>query len=63
MRIFISIIIFATLSKAQVLEKENKLLWDGTDWNNISKTVNNNPDFTNKIKSTYLNGILDGRLY
>ena len=63
MRIFISIIILASLSKAQVLEKENKLLWDGTDWNNISKTVNDNPDFTNKIKSTYLNGILDGRLY
>ena len=63
MRIFISIIILATLIHAQVLEKQNKLLWDGTDWNNISKTVNNNPVLTNKIKSSYLNGILDGRLY
>lgn len=63
MRIFISIIILATLIHAQVLEKQNKLLWDGTDWDNISKTVINNPELTNKIKSSYLNGILDGRLY
>ena len=63
MKIFISIIILATLTHAQVLEKQNKLLWDGTDWHNISKTVNHNPELTNKIKSSYLSGILDGRLY
>ena len=63
MRIFISIIILFTLTNAQVLEKQNKLLWDGTDWANISKTVNSNPELTSKIKSSYLNGILDGRLY
>ena len=63
MRIFISITILFTLTNAQVLEKQNKLLWDGTDWANISKTVNSNPELTSKIKSSYLNGILDGRLY
>ena len=63
MRIFISITILFTLTNAQVLEKQNKLLWDGTDWDNISKTVNSNPELTSKIKSSYLNGILDGRLY
>ena len=63
MRIFILIIILATSIHSQILEKQNKLLWDGTDWNNISITVSNNPEMTNKIKSSYLNGILDGRLY
>jgi hypothetical protein len=63
MKIFISIIILTTLIHAQVLEKQNKLLWDGTDWHNISKTVNHNSELTNKIKSSYLSGILDGRLY
>ena len=63
MRIFILIIILATSIHSQILEKQNKLLWDGTDWNNIPITVSNNPEMTNKIKSSYLNGILDGRLY
>ena len=63
MRIFILIIILATSIHSQILEKQNKLLWDGTDWANISKTVNSNPELTSKIKSSYLNGILDGRLY
>jgi len=63
MKIFISIIIVVTSIHAQVLEKQNKLLWDGTDWTNISITVRNNSEMTNKIKSSYLNGILDGRLY
>ena len=53
MRIFILIIILATSIHSQILEKQNKLLWDGTDWNNISITVSNNPEMTNKIKSSY----------
>ena len=45
------------------MEKENKLLWDGTDWANVAERVDGNPEMTFRIKSAYLSGILDGRLY
>ena len=32
------VLIFSSLS-SQVIEKQNKLLWDGTDWNSINKKV------------------------
>ncbi|MDP6339432.1 MAG: hypothetical protein QF842_03775 [Candidatus Marinimicrobia bacterium] len=45
------------------MEKQNKLLWDGTDWANVSDRVDGNPEMTFRVKSAYLGGILDGRLY
>jgi len=30
------VLIFSSLS-SQVIEKQNNLLWDGTDWNSINK--------------------------
>ena len=48
---------------SQVLEKQNKLLWDGTDWNNIEKIANGGPKSVYQVKSAYLNGLMDGRLY
>ena len=41
---------------------ENKLFWDGRDWNRITNLVDFDTQLTFKIKSAYLNGALDGRL-
>ena len=43
--------------------QENQIFWDGRDWNNIRKNANYDNTLEYKIKSTYLNGVLDGRLY
>ena len=44
------------------IARENKLFWDGLDWNQIAKSVDYNNEQTFKIKRAYLNGALDGRL-
>ena len=62
MKIFISIMLSVNLF-SQVVEKQNKLLWDGTDWNNIEKRANGGPKSIYQIKSAYISGLLDGRLY
>ena len=51
-------LIFA-LSFAQ----ENRLFWDGREWNKIRKKSNFDDEIEYKIKSSYVNGVLDGRLY
>ena len=56
------VLIFSSLS-SQVIEKQNKLLWDGTDWNSINKKGEGSEKIVYRIKSAYLNGLLDGRLY
>ncbi len=43
--------------------QENRIFWDGREWNNISKNANYDNKLEYKIKSTYVNGVLDGRLY
>ena len=43
--------------------QENRIFWDGPDWNNIRKSANYDNTLEYKIKSTYVNGVLDGRLY
>ena len=53
------IILISSESRA----RENKLFWDGRDWNQVLKSVNHNSDACFKIKTAYLNGVLDGRLY
>ena len=55
------IIVFSLLSN-KAISNENKLFWDGRDWNRILKSVDFNHELTHKIKSAYLNGVLDGRL-
>ena len=54
-----TIIFFATIINAQ----ENRIFWDGREWNNIRKNANYDYALENKIKSSYINGVLDGRLY
>ena len=58
-KFIIYIILYMTISFAQ----ENRLFWDGKEWNNIRKSSNYNDALEYKIKSTYINGVLDGRLY
>ena len=54
--LFISILSFC-------FAQENRLFWDGREWNSIRKKVNFIDEIEYKVKSTYINGVLDGRLY
>tara|TARA_Y100000748_G_C15492308_1_gene486947 strand:+ start:2148 stop:2654 length:507 start_codon:yes stop_codon:yes gene_type:complete len=58
-KFIIFIILFMNISFAQ----ENRLFWDGREWNDIRKTSNYDDLLEYKLKSTYINGVLDGRLY
>ena len=43
--------------------KNNKLFWDGSDWNRIKKNSDYNINTEFIIKKAYLEGALDGRLF
>ncbi len=45
------------------LSQENRIFWDGREWNGIRKKSNFVDEVEYKIKSSYVNGVLDGRLY
>ena len=45
------------------LSQENRLFYDGREWNDIRKKSNFVDEVEYKIKSSYINGVLDGRLY
>ena len=60
MKFVLIIIFYMQLSIA--FSKENKLFWNGHDWNNITKLADNDMNNVYRIKSAYLNGLLDGRL-
>tara|TARA_B100000214_G_scaffold238535_2_gene174501 strand:+ start:744 stop:1283 length:540 start_codon:yes stop_codon:yes gene_type:complete len=51
------------LSISIIYGNENKLFWDGRDWNQIIKKANYNENIAYKIKIAYINGALDGRLF
>jgi len=57
------IITFFLLYLPLLFGQENRLFWDGREWNNIRKTSNYDDLLEYKLKSTYINGVLDGRLY
>jgi len=59
---YLFIILLSFLSNDYSIARENKLFWDGLDWNRITKSVDYNNEQTFKIKRAYLNGVLDGRL-
>ena len=47
----------------EVFPKENKLFWDGRDWNRVKKIADYNTNYEFIIKKAYLEGVLDGRLF
>ena len=57
------IFIFFVFFNTNVLGKENKLFWDGGDWNRVAESAKHDHNLTFKIKKAYLNGVLDGRLF
>ena len=57
------LLIIILLKLNLILSQENKIFWDGTDWNNISKELNYNETLVFNMKKAYLTGVLDGRLY
>ena len=63
MKNIIIIFVLLELLFSQIIEKQNKLLWDGIDWKNVSIRTNGDSESTFRVKSAYLNGVLDGRLY
>lgn len=58
-RYIFSILVLVSLTFGQ----QNKLFWDGLDWNQIPKNSNYNTEIIFKMKTAYLHGALDGRLY
>ena len=56
--LFLSILYFD-----EVLAKDNKLFWDGKDWNRVKKLADYNTNYEFIIKKAYLEGALDGRLF
>ena len=58
-----NILIFSISILSICLCQENRLFWDGREWNSIRKKVNFIDETEYKIKSTYIHGVLDGRLY
>ena len=60
-RNYLSIITFVMINL--VSSQENKLFWDGNDWNTIAKNLNHNQNLIFSVKKAYLTGVLDGRLY
>ena len=58
-RLILIMMIFFTSTYGQ----ENRIFWDGREWNKIRKNANYDNTLEYKIKSTYVNGVLDGRLY
>ena len=47
----------------EVFPKDNKLFWDGKDWNRVKKIADYNTNYEFIIKKAYLEGALDGRLF
>tara|TARA_Y100001970_G_scaffold251435_1_gene324220 strand:- start:96 stop:587 length:492 start_codon:yes stop_codon:yes gene_type:complete len=60
---FNKIIIILIFYVVSINAQENRIFWDGREWNNIRKNANYDNNLEYKIKSTYVNGVLDGRLY
>ncbi len=56
-------LIFSIFIISVSFTQENRLFWDGREWNSISEKVNFIDETEYKIKSTYIHGVLDGRLY
>ncbi len=63
MNSFIFPLILIFLYCNQVFPKDNKLFWDGRDWNRVEKLAKYDTNSEFIIKKAYLEGALDGRLF
>lgn len=59
----LTIFILIIFSSGLLAQIENRLFWDGKDWNKIQKLANYDLKIEYRIKAAYLNGLQDGRLY
>lgn len=57
------VLLVALLLSTGLLAQGHKLFWDGHDWIRLSERVAADPHFVYLTKSSYLNGLQDGRLY
>ena len=44
-------------------QNQNRLFWDGRDWERVGQLVDYNPELSYRVKAAYVNGVLDGRLF
>ena len=58
-----TLLLLSVLYFDEVLAKDNKLFWDGKDWNRVKKLADYNTNYEFIIKKAYLEGALDGRLF
>ncbi|RTZ95496.1 MAG: hypothetical protein DSY36_01935, partial [Candidatus Neomarinimicrobiota bacterium] len=54
------LLIFITYLPAQQMDR---LFWNGSDWRRLEKLADYDPELTYMMKTAYINGVLDGRLF
>ena len=56
-------ILYIIVIYSEASSQNNKLFWDGIDWNRVEKLADYNTKTEFIIKKSYLEGALDGRLF
>ena len=59
----ITIISVLTIIGWKIEAQQNRLFWDGLDWNRVARKVDYHPERIYEVKSAYVIGALDGKLY
>jgi len=44
-------------------QRQNRIFWDGSDWNRVVIQMNQESELIYRVKAAHINGLLDGRLY
>ena len=44
-------------------QRQNRVFWDGSDWNRISIQMNQETESIYRVEAAHINGLLDGRFY
>ena len=55
-RVTLILLIFITYLPAQQMDR---LLWNGSDWRQLEKLADYDPELTYMMKIAYINGVLD----
>ena len=59
----ITLISVLTIIGWKIEAQQNRLFWDGRDWNRVARKVDYHPERIYEVKSAYVIGALDGKLY